>query len=89
LCLYVDDILIFGLDVIKEVKDSLVNMFVMKVLGEDDVILNIKLLRKGNNGTTLVLSHYMEKVLSHFGFSECEHAPTHYDPSKLLKKIEE
>jgi hypothetical protein len=27
-----------------------------------------------------------KKVLSRFGFSECEHAPTPYDPSKLLKK---
>jgi hypothetical protein len=28
----------------------------------------------------------VEKVLSRFGFSECEPAPTPYDPSKLLKK---
>ena len=43
LCLYVDDILIFGtgLDVIKEVKDFLSNNFEMKDLGEADVILNI------------------------------------------------
>jgi hypothetical protein len=33
-----------------------------------------------------VQSHYVEKVLSHFGYSECEPAPTPYDPSKLLKK---
>ena len=52
LCLYVDDILIFGtgLDVIKEVKDFLSNNFEMKDLGEADVILNIKLLREGNGG---------------------------------------
>jgi hypothetical protein len=31
-------------------------------------------------------SHYMEKVLSRFGYSECEPAPTPYDPSKILKK---
>jgi hypothetical protein len=35
-----------------------------------------------------VQSHYVEKVLSRFGFSLCEPAPTPYDPSKLLKKIE-
>jgi hypothetical protein len=58
----------------------------MKDLGEIDVILNIKLLREGNGGITLVQSHYVEKVLSRFGFSECEPAPTPYDPSKLLKK---
>jgi hypothetical protein len=88
LCLYVDDILILGtsLDVIKETKDFLSNNFEMKDLGEADVILNIKLLREGNGGVTLVQSHYVEKVLSRFGYSECEPAPTPYDPSKLLKK---
>jgi hypothetical protein len=58
----------------------------MKDLGEANVILNIKLLREGNGGITLVQSHYVEKVLSRFGYSECEPAPTTYDPSKLLKK---
>ena len=55
LCLYVDDILIFGtnLDVIKEVKDFLSNHFEMKELGEADVILNIKLLREGTVGLHL------------------------------------
>jgi hypothetical protein len=33
-----------------------------------------------------VQSHYVEKVLSRFGYIECEPAPTPYDPSKLLKK---
>jgi hypothetical protein len=32
-----------------------------------------------------VQSHYVEKVSSYFGFSECELAPTPYNPSKLLK----
>jgi hypothetical protein len=85
---YVDDIVILGtsLDVIKKTKDFLSNNFEMKDLGEADVILNIKLLREGNGGITLVQSHYVEKVLSRFGYSECEPAPTPYDPSKLLKK---
>jgi hypothetical protein len=88
LCLYVDDIIILGtsLDVIKETKDFLSNNSEMKDLGEADVILNIKLLIEGNGGITLVQSHYVEKVLSRFGYSECEPAPTPYDPSKLLKK---
>jgi len=48
LCLYVDDILIFGtsLNVIKEVKDFLSQSFEMKDLGEADVILNIKLVKE-------------------------------------------
>ena len=47
LCLYVDDILIFGtdIDVINEVKSFLSTKFDMKDLGEADVILNIKLIR--------------------------------------------
>ena len=63
LCLYVDDILIFGtnLNVIKEVKDLLSNNFEMKDLGEADVILNVKLLREDNGGVTLSQSHYVKK----------------------------
>ena len=88
LCLYVDGILIFGtsLDVIKGVKEFLSNNFEMKDLGEADVILNIKLLREGNGGVTLLQSHYVEKILSRFGFSDCQPAPTPYDPSVLLRK---
>jgi hypothetical protein len=54
LCLYVDDILIFGtsIDVINDVKSFLSQNFNMKGLGEVDVILNIKLI-KGENGITL------------------------------------
>ena len=55
----------------------------MKDLGEADVILNIKLLREGDGGVTLLQSHYVKKVLSRFGISECEPAPTPYDPSVL------
>nr|AQA29578.1 reverse transcriptase [Zea mays] len=86
LCLYVDDILILGtsLEMIKETKDF---NFEMKDLGEADVILNIKLLREGNGGVTLVQSHYVEKVLSRFGYSECEPAPTPYDPSATRPDI--
>ena len=68
LCLYVDDIIIFGnnVNVIKEVKDFLSSNFEMKDLGEADVILNIKLLREGNDGVTVVQSRYVEKVLGRF-----------------------
>ena len=56
LCLYVDDILIFGnnINVIEEVKGFLSSNFEMKDLGEADVILNIKLLREENDGVTLL-----------------------------------
>jgi hypothetical protein len=90
MCLYVDDILIFGsnLNVIEEVKNLLSSNFEMKDLGEDDVILNIKLVREGDGGVTLLQSHYVEKVLSRFGFSDCDPAPTPYDPSMLLRESE-
>jgi hypothetical protein len=88
LCLYVDDILIFGtsLNVIKEVKEFLSQNFEMKDLGEVDGILNIKLVREGDGGVTLLQSHYVEKVLSRFGYSDWKPAPTPYDASTILKK---
>jgi hypothetical protein len=65
LCLYVDDILIFGtnMKVIHEVKSFLSKSFDMKDLGEADVILKIKL-NKNESGITLSQSHYVEKILS-------------------------
>ena len=66
---------------IKVVKEFLSNNFEMKDLGEADVILNIKLLREGDGGVTLLQSHYVEK-----GFSGCAPAPIPYDPSVLLRK---
>jgi hypothetical protein len=61
LCLYVDDILIFGnTAVIDEVKSFLSSCFDMKDLGEADVILNIKLTRN-KNGIILNQSHYVKK----------------------------
>jgi hypothetical protein len=91
LCLFVDDILIFGssLKVVEEVKKFLSSNFLMKDLGEADVILNIKLLREGDGGVTLLQFHYVEKALSRFGFSDCQPAPTPYDPSVLLRKKSE
>ena len=91
LCLYVEDILIFGtnIDVINEVKSFLLKSFDMKDLGEADVILNIKLI-KVENGITLSQSHYVEKILSRFGYKDSKSSPTPYDPSLIFlenKKI--
>ncbi|KAK1667307.1 hypothetical protein QYE76_055466 [Lolium multiflorum] len=87
LCLYVDDILIFGtsLTVIKEVKEFLSHCFEMKDLGVADVILNIKLLKDDDGGITLLQSHYVEKILSRFGYSDCKSSPTPYDPSVIIR----
>jgi hypothetical protein len=77
LFLYLDNILIFGtsLDMINEVKTFLCQSFDMKDLSEADVILNIKLI-KGENGITLMQSHYVEKVLSHFDYKDIKPSPT-------------
>jgi len=86
LCLYVDDILIFGtnIDAINEVKSFLSKSFDMKDPGGVDVILNIKLV-KDESGITLLQSHYVEKVLSRFGFMDSKPSPTPYDPSVTLR----
>jgi hypothetical protein len=88
LCLYVDDILIFGtsLKLIKEVKDFLSQKFEMKDLGEADVILNIKLIKGENGGVTLSQTHYVEKMLSQFCYSNSKTALTPYDANLVLRK---
>ena len=75
LCLYVDDILIFGmsLNMIKEVKEFLSQSFEMTDLGKGDVILNINLVKESNGGVILTQSHYVDKVLSHFGYLSQHH----------------
>jgi hypothetical protein len=50
----------------------------MEDLGEADVILNIKLVREGDGDVTLLQSHYVENVLSRFGYSDWKPAPTPY-----------
>jgi hypothetical protein len=69
--------------VINEVKTFLCQSFDMRDMGEADVILNIKLI-KGENEITLMQSHYVEKVLSRFGYKDSKHSQTPYDPSLVL-----
>jgi hypothetical protein len=40
-------------------------------------------------GLHLFISHYVEKVLSIFGYNDCKPALTPYDTSVLLRKTEE
>ena len=88
MCLYVDDIQIFGtsLNVIKKVKDFLSQSFEIKDLREADVILNIKLVKESSGGVILTQSHYVEKVLSHFGYSDYKPVSTPYGASLILGK---
>jgi hypothetical protein len=57
----------------------------MKDMGEAGVILNIKLI-KGEIGITLMQSHYVEKVLSRFGYKDSKPPWTPYDPSLILQR---
>lgn len=68
---------------INEVKLFVFQSFDMKNLGEADVILNTKLI-KSENGITLLQFHYVEKVLSRFGYIESKPSPTPYDPSLII-----
>jgi hypothetical protein len=71
--------------VINKVKSFLCQCFKMKDLGEVHVILNIKLI-EGENGITLIQSHYVEKMLSHFGYKDSKASLAPYDPSLILCK---
>jgi hypothetical protein len=42
--------------------------------------------RESDGGVTLLQSHYVEKVLSRFGYSDCKPTLTPYDASMILKK---
>ncbi|KAK4388183.1 Copia protein [Sesamum angolense] len=57
----------------------------MKVLGETDVILGVKI-RKMENGFSLCQSHYIKKILEKFDCQDEIPARTPYDPSICLKK---
>ena len=59
----------------------------MKDLGETDVILNIKLI-KGEKGINLLHSHYVEKVLSRFGYTDSKPSPTPYEAMILVLYFE-
>jgi hypothetical protein len=87
LSLYVNDILIFGtnINVINDVKSFLSQHFDMKDLGVENVILNIKLI-KDESGIKLKQSHYVENILSRFGYSDYKPSPTPYDPSLKFHK---
>ena len=87
ICLYVDDMLIFGtnLEVVCETKKFLGFKFDMKDLGEAEVILGIKITRTPN-GLKLSQEHYVEKILRKFEHFDCKPVLTPYDPSSQLKK---
>ncbi|GKB53171.1 zinc finger, CCHC-type containing protein, partial [Tanacetum coccineum] len=85
ICLYVDDMLIFGTDQnqVDKTKKFLSSKFSMKDMGEADVILGIKIKRE-NKGIVITQSHYIEKILKKFNREYCSPVSTPMDPVEKL-----
>ena len=89
ICLYVDDMLIFGTNMhgVSDTKKYLTSRFKMKDLGEVDTILGVKV-RKHSGVYLLCQSHYIEKVILKFNYLKFKETNTPYDSSiKLLENI--
>nr|GEZ01002.1 zinc finger, CCHC-type [Tanacetum cinerariifolium] len=86
ICLYVDDMLIYGTDQnqVDKTKKFLSSRFSMKDVGEADVILGIKIKRE-NKRIVITQSHYIEKILKKFNREDCSSVSTPMDPVKKLK----
>ena len=85
ICLYVDDMLIFGTDQdhVDKTKEFLSSRFSMKDMGEADVILGIRI-KHESNGISISQSHYIEKVLKKFNYFDCTPVSTPMDTSEKL-----
>nr|GEX23524.1 zinc finger, CCHC-type [Tanacetum cinerariifolium] len=85
ICLYVDDMLIFGTgqNQTDKTKKFLSSKFLMKDMGEADVILGIKI-KHENRGIVITQSHYIEKILKKFNREDCSPMST---PMDLVEKL--
>ncbi|GJW75400.1 zinc finger, CCHC-type containing protein [Tanacetum coccineum] len=85
ICLYVDDMLIFGTDQVQVdlTKEFLSSRFSMKDMGEADVILGIRIKHKSNR-IAISQSHYIGKVLKKFNYFNCTPVSTPMDKSEKL-----
>nr|GEU34308.1 hypothetical protein [Tanacetum cinerariifolium] len=86
ICLYFDDILIFGTDQnqVDKTKKFLSLSFSTKDMGEADIILGIKIKRE-NKGIVITQSHYIEKILKKFNREDCSLVSTPIDPIEKLR----
>ncbi|GKA07424.1 zinc finger, CCHC-type containing protein [Tanacetum coccineum] len=85
ICLYVDDILIFGTGQVQVdlTKEFLSSRFSMKDIGEADIILGIRI-KHESNGIAISQSHYIENVLKKFNYSDCTPVSTPLDTCEKL-----
>ncbi|GKA14699.1 zinc finger, CCHC-type containing protein [Tanacetum coccineum] len=85
ICLYIDDMLIFGIDQVQIdlTKEFLSFKFSMKDMGDADVILGIRIKHKSNR-ISISQSHYIEKVLKKFNYFDYTPVSTPMDTSEKL-----
>ncbi|GJS60908.1 zinc finger, CCHC-type containing protein [Tanacetum coccineum] len=85
ICLYVDDMLIFGTDQVQVdlIKLFLSSRFSMKDIGEVDVILGIRIKHESNE-IAISQSYYIENVLKKFNYFDCTPVSTPMDTSEKL-----
>ncbi|GKD07211.1 zinc finger, CCHC-type containing protein, partial [Tanacetum coccineum] len=85
ICLYVDDMLIFGTDQVQVdlTKEFLSSRFCMKDMGEADVILGIRI-KHESNVIVFSQSYYIEMVLKKFNYFDYTPVSTPIDTSEKL-----
>ncbi|GKF31037.1 zinc finger, CCHC-type containing protein, partial [Tanacetum coccineum] len=72
ICLYVDDMLIFGIDQnqVDKTNKFLSSKVSMKDMREEDIILGVKI-KHENKGIVITQSYYIEKILKKFNREDC------------------
>ncbi|GJU78808.1 zinc finger, CCHC-type containing protein [Tanacetum coccineum] len=85
ICLYVDDMLIFGTDQVQVdlTKEFLSSRFSMKDMWEAYVILGIRIKHESNR-IAISQSYYIENVLKKFNYFNCTPVSTPMDTSEKL-----
>nr|GEX13756.1 zinc finger, CCHC-type [Tanacetum cinerariifolium] len=85
ICLYVDDMLIFGTNqvYVNLTKKFLSFRFSMKDMGEVDVIIGIRIKHR-NNRISISQSYYIENVMKKFNYCDCTPVSTSMDTSQNL-----
>nr|GEX93716.1 zinc finger, CCHC-type [Tanacetum cinerariifolium] len=85
ICLYVDDMLIFGTDQVQfdMTNEFLSSKFYMKDMGEADVILGIRIKHESYR-IAISQSYYIEKELKKFNYFDCTPLSTPMDTSEKL-----
>ncbi|GJR21349.1 zinc finger, CCHC-type containing protein [Tanacetum coccineum] len=88
ICLYVNDMLIFGTDQVQVdlTKEFLSSRFSMKDMGEADVILGIRI-KHESNGISISQSHYIKKYSSVIGCLMYAMSGTRHDIAFAVGKL--